>query len=93
VSRFVREIPANLLQEVRIKNSVSMPISFTRGQQSSFESEGCQFQLGQMVRHAKFGDGTVLNYEGQGAHARIQVNFPEFGSKWLVLSYAKLEAV
>ena len=93
VSRFVREIPAGLIQEVRIKNSVSMPVSFSRTPGSDLSSEGAQFQLGQNVRHAKFGEGTVLNYEGQGAHARIQVNFPEVGTKWLVLSYAKLEAV
>jgi superfamily I DNA/RNA helicase len=92
VSRFVREIPNELIQEVRIKNSISMPVSFAQSPMAS-ASEGAQFQLGQIVRHAKFGEGTVLNYEGQGAHARIQVNFPEAGSKWLVLSYAKLEAI
>ncbi len=93
VSRFVREIPAGLIQEVRIKNSVSMPVSFASSSITDSSSNDSQFQLGQVVRHAKFGEGTVLNYEGQGAHARIQVNFPEAGSKWLVLSYAKLEAV
>jgi DNA helicase-2/ATP-dependent DNA helicase PcrA len=92
VSRFVREIPPGLIQEVRIKNSVSMPVSFAQSQPSSFGSDSIPFQLGQIVSHAKFGEGTVLNYEGQGSHARIQVNFPELGSKWLVLSYAKLEA-
>jgi DNA helicase-2/ATP-dependent DNA helicase PcrA len=43
------------------------------------------------VRHEKFGEGVVLNYEGQGAHARVQVNFEEVGHKWLVLAYAKLQ--
>ena len=93
VSRFVREIPEALLQEVRIKNSVSMPVSFGASQPSSFGEEPAEFQLGQIVRHAKFGEGTVMNYEGQGSHARIQVSFLEVGTKWLVLSYAKLEAV
>lgn len=93
VSRFVREIPAGLLQEVRIKNSVSMPVSFGGSQSSSFGEEAAEFQLGQIVRHAKFGEGTVMNYEGQGSHARIQVSFLEAGTKWLVLSYAKLEAL
>jgi len=93
VSRFVREIPADLMQEVRIKNSVSMPVSFAASQSSSFGEESAEFHLGQVVNHAKFGEGTVLNYEGQGSHARIQVNFFDHGSKWLVLSYAKLEAV
>ncbi len=48
------------------------------------------FSLGQRVRHALFGEGVILNFEGSGAHARVQVNFEE-GSKWLMLSYAKLE--
>jgi DNA helicase-2/ATP-dependent DNA helicase PcrA len=93
MSRFVREIPPGLIQEVRIKNSVSTPVSFSQSSSSDMQVGDSQFQLGQVVRHGKFGEGTVLNYEGQGAHARIQVNFPEAGSKWLVLSYAKLEAV
>ena len=51
------------------------------------------FSLGQRVSHARFGEGTVLNLEGQGNHARIQVNFETRGAKWLVLAYANLEAV
>ena len=93
ISRFVREIPSNLLQEVRIKNSVSMPVSFQREPAFGFNQEAAPFMLGQLVRHPSFGEGTVLNIEGQGAHARIQVNFMDSGSKWLVLSYAKLEAI
>ena len=92
ISRFVREVPSNLMQEVRIKNSVSMPVSFGQESGSGFSQDTCPFQLGQLVRHPSFGEGSVLNYEGQGAHARIQVNFNESGCKWLVLSYAKLEA-
>jgi len=49
--------------------------------------------LGQRVHHAKFGEGVVLNYEGQGSHARVQVNFKHAGAKWLVLAYANLETV
>ena len=47
--------------------------------------------LGANVRHAKFGAGVVTDFEGGGAHARVQVNFDEAGSKWLVLAYANLE--
>jgi DNA helicase-2/ATP-dependent DNA helicase PcrA len=50
-----------------------------------------ELSLGQRVAHGKFGEGVVLNYEGQGSNARVQVNFDTSGSKWLVLSYAKLE--
>ena len=47
--------------------------------------------LGQRVSHPVFGEGTVLQLEGQGQHARLQVNFDDEGSKWLVMQYAKLE--
>lgn len=49
------------------------------------------FRLGQRVRHPKFGEGVVLSSEGLGAAARIQINFHDAGSKWLVLAYARLE--
>jgi DNA helicase-2/ATP-dependent DNA helicase PcrA len=49
-------------------------------------------KLGQNVVHATFGRGVVTDYEGSGAHARVQVNFDDVGSKWLVLAYAGLSA-
>ena len=48
-------------------------------------------KLGQSVVHAKFGSGVVTDIEGAGAHARVQVNFDEAGSKWLVMAYANLQ--
>jgi DNA helicase-2/ATP-dependent DNA helicase PcrA len=48
-------------------------------------------KLGQRVSHAKFGEGVVMTLEGQGSHARVQVNFESAGRKWLVLAYANLE--
>ena len=48
-------------------------------------------RLGQRVRHGKFGDGVILNCEGQGSHTRVEVNFETAGTKWLVLSYANLD--
>ncbi|MFI8482280.1 DNA helicase II [Pseudomonas sp. NPDC078700] len=99
VSRFVREIPPALIQEVRLSNSVSRPYgSSTQGTSSSSMFAGSEipqtaFSLGQRVRHALFGEGTILNFEGSGAQARVQVNFEDEGSKWLMLSYAKLDAL
>ena len=95
ISRFIREIPSQYLQEVRLKNAVTRPVSFSSYSNAPAPTGDDQpaFQLGQLVQHAKFGEGMVMNYEGKGAHARIQVNFPEHGNKWLVLSYAKLSAV
>ncbi|TLX54745.1 DNA helicase II [Stutzerimonas nosocomialis] len=94
VSRFVREIPPALISEVRLNNTVSR--SFDTRSASIFAGAGVPetpFSLGQRVRHSLFGEGTILNFEGSGAQARVQVNFEDEGSKWLMLSYAKLEAL
>ena len=93
VSRFVREIPSSTIQEVRIRNTVSRPVSFGASSQQIHGDEAPAFQLGELVSHPKFGEGTVVNYEGRGPHARIQIMFQEHGNKWLVLSYAKLSKV
>lgn len=50
------------------------------------------FAIGQNVRHAKFGEGVVINFEGRGLDARVQVRFRGEGTKWLALQYAKLTA-
>ena len=90
-SRFVREIPHELIHEVRLRGSVTQP-KYAAAQPSFGESqEEAGFYLGQRVVHAKFGEGIVLNFEGQGSHARIQVNFDRAGSKWLVVAYANLQ--
>jgi DNA helicase-2/ATP-dependent DNA helicase PcrA len=86
-SRFLREIPAELLEEVRPAMVVSRPY-YRRPEMPS--SQG-GVRLGQRVRHGRFGEGIVLNAEGSGAHARVQVNFEREGTKWLVLAYANLE--
>lgn len=94
-SRFLREIPANLLNEVRPRVQVSRPASgfATRPTPGHASLETPGLKLGQTVTHAKFGPGVVTDYEGSGAHARVQVNFANEGSKWLVLAYANLQAV
>lgn len=92
-SRFIREIPAEFVQEVRLKSQISRPVHNRFSRMASHEAfEDSGFALGQRVEHPKFGAGVVLNYEGSGDHSRVQVNFDDFGSKWLVLAYAKLKA-
>ena len=91
VSRFVREIPKELLREVRIKSTVSRPSSFVEAIQASDINEDFGIKLGQLVEHPMFGEGTVMQFEGQGSNTRVQVNFGSEGSKWLVLQYAKLK--
>jgi DNA helicase-2/ATP-dependent DNA helicase PcrA len=94
-SRFLRELPEDCVEEIRMQSQVSRPKSVGKFSNTftleTFANTG--FKLGQQVAHAKFGEGVVLNYEGSGAQSRIQVNFEEVGSKWLVVEYANLKAV
>ena len=87
-SRFLHELPRELLHEVRPRVQVTRPLYAGR-----FVDDGgdaAAIKLGQHVRHATFGEGVVIDAEGSGAHARVQVNFENAGAKWLVVAYANL---
>jgi len=88
-SRFIRELPSEALDEVRLGNSVTQTLLKTTGKSATNDSG---FSLGQRVSHAKFGDGVILNLEGSGGNTRIQVNFERAGCKWLVAAYANLQS-
>jgi DNA helicase-2/ATP-dependent DNA helicase PcrA len=105
VSRFVREIPSDLVEEKSRRLNVNPSYLHVPHREANSEfaqhmsssdmgsDTGLGFNLGQRVRHAKFGMGTVVDYEGSGERARVSVYFEGVGTKWLVLSYAKLESV
>ncbi|OGT48414.1 MAG: DNA helicase II [Gammaproteobacteria bacterium RIFCSPHIGHO2_12_FULL_41_15] len=94
-SRFIQEIPKELLEHVRPKTNVNQPSEAyhrpasqtLRGQKAA----GTGLRVGQRVKHAKFGAGIILNYEGTDAQTRVEVQFENYGTKWLVANYAKLE--
>ena len=88
-SRFIREIPGDLIDEVRLGGRVSA----ARYDTSHHGDNELGFQLGQRVSHRIFGEGVILHLEGHGEHSRVQVNFENEGVKWLVAAYAGLEAV
>ena len=115
-SRFIKEIPGELLEEVRARVPAATAMSGGRFHdhgahhsefgRSGFGRSGISgslrepvgngrpgMRLGARVRHGKFGEGIILNLEGNGAHARVQVNFEQQGTKWLMLQYANLEPV
>jgi DNA helicase-2/ATP-dependent DNA helicase PcrA len=86
-SRFIREIPSEFMEEVRLHTTITRPASLAMT--SDVPDTG--LNLGQRVYHQVFGEGIVLNFEGRGANARVEVNFDDEGSKWLVLQYANLQ--
>ncbi|WP_090334279.1 UvrD-helicase domain-containing protein [Nitrosomonas sp. Nm51] len=108
-SRFLEEIPKAFLKWIKLPADKSVNFTtLNSGTESAFTtasaarskqsfqrslSVGEQWYIGQTVTHAKFGEGVILNYEGNGNEARVQVNFVRAGTKWLMLEYAKLMPV
>jgi len=96
-SRFLREIPTEYLSEIHMRRNISKPVSIQSNSTKRFctsttvlSVQGQQFFIGQQVNHPKFGDGIILNFEGQGEQSRLQINFGSYGTKWLVAAYAQL---
>ncbi len=91
-SRFLREIPKEFLEEVRLKAKVSRPqtsmnsVGWTK-ERSDVSTDDSGMRIGQRVNHHQFGEGVLLQYEGRGEHARIQVRFEKVGTKWLIASF------
>ena len=106
-SRFIREIPKELISEIRLRGAVVRPAA-TRQDQRSFggqrggaqipsrmfrDEEDAPLRIGQRVRHASFGEGVVLGCEGHGERAHVHINFETAGEKRLILGMARLESV
>jgi DNA helicase II / ATP-dependent DNA helicase PcrA len=91
-SRFLREIPLDLVEEIRSRPNNPRPVITPAGGFNLAE-ENTGFSLGQRVLHPKFGEGVVLNTEGQGSRATIQINFETAGAKWLMVAHANLQSV
>ncbi len=93
-SRFLREIPDELTVEVRTGGNVSRSSnSKLKGSRINGEVPETEFKLGQRVLHESFGEGVILNYEGEGSNARVEVNFDSSETKWLMVTYAKLQQI
>jgi len=90
-SRFLLEMPKELLSEVRMKASVNRSYNSVAPQHSMYSDEVVEgMRMGQRVMHGKYGEGVVLQFEGGGDRAKVQINFSE-GAKWLMVGYANLQ--
>src|SRR3990167_2480536 len=92
-SRFISELPPSCLAEIRMRTQISQPLSLKSKSATLVPIENEKYQIGQYVKHAKFGSGIIINREGSGAKARLQINFEQVGSKWLMTEYADLETL
>ena len=95
-SRFLDEIPINYLNyinnsnsDINTKSRKYDPSHYTK----MTSTDSSMYSIGQVVKHAKFGLGMVVNCEGSGDSMRLQIKFKKVGTKWLISSYAKLEIV
>ena len=96
-SRFLRELPDELVNEVRPKVKTystsyrpTIPTPVKPAPKAGSQTES-GFKIGELVKHVRFGEGVITNAEGSGSSARVEVNFRSAGRKWLVLNYANLE--
>jgi DNA helicase-2/ATP-dependent DNA helicase PcrA len=100
-SRFLQEIPAQLMKRVGGYAPASPPMRPTYASQASAVRSAPHasqqrlpevggLRVGQNVLHPKFGAGVIVGAEGRGGDARVQVSFRHAGVKWLALEYAKL---
>jgi len=94
LSRFVREIPRELIEEVRPFGALAHAPAFNVRAHSVQEAVlDSGFRLGQSVYHPIFGEGVIMDFEGSGKYTQVQVKFIDSDSKWLVLSHAKLQTL
>lgn len=94
-SRFISELPEQHIDYVRLKPQMrrAQPQPSYQSASVSISQDIQGFQLGQQVKHPKFGEGTITAQEGSGENSRLQVHFMGVGTKWLMTSYAKLEVI
>jgi len=99
-SSFLRELPDHLMHWItpRIVQRNTFARPFVPQREASIaapvqHSAATGWRNGQAVFHSKFGEGMIVDLEGSGADARVQVNFRKAGVKWLALEYAKLTAI
>jgi DNA helicase-2/ATP-dependent DNA helicase PcrA len=93
-SRFLREIPEDLIEHIRLTTKISQPTTASnRVTKSAQTFNQTGLALGQNVNHAKFGNGIIVNYEGSDAQARVEVSFEDGNSRWLMVAYARLEVI
>ena len=96
-SRFLRELPSELLEEVRPKREVSRPMTAKSSNFSitnlpkEMQSES-SYRLGQRVEHESFGAGVILKMEGEGKTERALIKFSD-DSRWLMTLYTKLHVI
>lgn len=98
-SRFLQEIPDGLITRINAARRPGFPGAataaagrFAAPAMGTVTTSGSAYRVGQSVTHPKFGPGVIVNAEGRGSDARVQVNFRNAGLKWLALEYAKLTA-
>jgi DNA helicase-2/ATP-dependent DNA helicase PcrA len=94
-SRFIYEIPTKLIQELRVRTNIARPMMGRAPQVVFHDNDDHEndLHIGQHVAHPLFGEGVIINCEGSGNQARVQVKFNKQGTKWLLVSMAKLEKV
>ena len=93
-SRFISEIPDNLITEIRFKTKIQKPQFSTRSAaytpSKKFSTSTQLYRIGDAVMHDSFGEGTVVDYEDSPTQPRALIRFRQHGDKWLLATINKL---
>lgn len=107
-SRFLNELPKELITEERRKNPYRNSATQYRNSAKQYTNSSTPapsvapartnpqyngIKIGGFVQHDSFGEGVVLKFEGTGSNQRALVRFECAGEKWLILQYANLKAL
>lgn len=93
-SRFIHEIPTALINIIRPSSKIGWPVAMTMTATQKFVTENTSYYIGQRINHKRFGEGIIINYaRHNNKHDSLEVKFDHYGSKWLIVDYAKLEAL
>ena len=84
------------LQQAKMRETPSVgPRKLTRMTEtrvsSAAEQDFSDFQVGMRVRHARFGEGVILSFDGDGNNRKALIEFDNSGQKQLFLKFARLE--
>jgi DNA helicase-2/ATP-dependent DNA helicase PcrA len=94
-SRFLDELPGGLVRWLSPRRADVLQTHETGAAAGAARRDAMVerpgWRIGQSVKHAKFGLGIIIDAEGRGSDARVQVNFRDAGVKWLALEYARLQ--
>ena len=97
-SRFVKEIPENFMENISFSSAMTRKIVKTKTGAIKMKIKRTittfdDFEVGDLVEHAIFGEGKIMALSGSGENQRVGVAFKDGLKKKLIVKFAKLKKI